>query len=278
MSIGYFNGQFIDLNKAVLPIEERGHHFGDGVYELIRCYNGKPFMLKEHIERLFNSAKEIKLKIGQTKKEIEQLIFEGIEISGLLNSDVYLQITRGIAERNHLFPNVPVSISMTVKPWKEMDASLREKGIKTIFHPDERWANCYIKSLNLLPNILAKQTAYEKGCFEAILIRDGYITEGTSSNVFIVKNGKLYTTPLSNQILPGITRMAVKKYAEHLQIPLHEEHFTPEELLDADEVFITSTTAEILPIVECEGKRIGNGKPGDITKALYEEFQRFIEL
>lgn len=277
MSIGYFNGQYVDLKEPVIPIEERGHQFGDGVYELIRCYNGKPFMLQEHLERLLNSANAIKLNIEKSFENIERIVIDGIEKSNLAHCDVYLQITRGISERNHLFPNVPASISMTVKPWKNFNPQMREKGIKTIFHLDERWANCYIKSLNLLPNILAKQTAFEKGCFEAILIRGGYVTEGSSSNVFIVKNGSLYTTPLSNEILPGITRMAVKKCAEKLQIPLYEERFSPEDLIKADEVFITSTTSEILPVVECEEKAIGTGKPGEITDALYKEFQRFVE-
>lgn len=274
LAIGYVNGKYVDLDACVIPIDERGHQFGDGVYEVIRVYDGTPFMLNEHIDRLVNSANAIKLPITYGKQDYEHLIFEAIEKSSLTNCDVYLQITRGIAPRNHLFPNATVSTTMTVKPSKEIDSSLRENGVKVMFHPDERWARCYIKSLNLLPNILAKQAAHENGCFEAILYRGEFVTEGTSSNVFIVKDGKLYTTPLTENILPGITRMAVQKIAAALHIPFVEKRMTMDEVTEADEVFMTSTTAEVLPITSIEEHIIGTGKPGSITVELYREFQR----
>jgi D-alanine transaminase len=276
MGIGYINGKFTNLDDLVLPIDERGHQFGDGVYEVIRVYNGTPFMLDEHLERLINSAKAIKLPITQTVEDFKKLILEAVDKSQLMDCNVYLQITRGIVTRNHLFPNVPVSITMTVRPAKVISQATREKGESAIFHEDERWANCYIKSLNLLPNILAKQTAFEAGCYEAILVRDGYVTEASSSNVFIIKEGKVYTTPLSKQILPGITRMAVKSATELLKIDFIERNFTPEELLEADEVFVTSTTSEVLPIVKVGDKWIGNGKPGEVTNRVYKQFLELI--
>lgn len=276
MGIGYINGKFTNLDDLVLPIDERGHQFGDGVYEVIRVYNGKPFMFEEHLDRLMTSAKAIKLPITQTKEDFHQLILKAVDKSQLQNCNVYLQITRGIVTRNHLFPDVPVSITMTVRPAKTIAQDKREKGETAIFHEDERWANCYIKSLNLLPNILAKQTAYEAGCFEAILVKDGFVTEGTSSNVFIVKEGKVFTTPLSKQILPGITRIAVNNVAKLLDIDFIEKHFTSDELLEADEVFVTSTTSEVLPIVKVESKEIGNGKPGVITNRIHQKFLEFI--
>lgn len=276
MSIGYVNGRFVDLNEPVIPIDERGHQFGDGVYEVIRVYNKKPFMLREHLERLQTSAEAIKLKLDQTLEQYEQLIKEAIEKSALTDCDVYLQITRGVAVRNHLFPDVSVSTTMTVRPAKQLPRHLRENGVSAIFHDDERWANCYIKSLNLLPNILAKQTAHEKGSYEAILVRDEYVTEGSSSNVFIVKNGTIYTTPLSKHILSGITRMAVKSIIETEGLTLVEEKFTKEDVLESDEVFITSTTSEILPIVTIDGQKIGTGKPGEIATTLYQKFQENI--
>ena len=248
MTIGYFNGEFIPVEQTVIPIDERGHQFGDGVYEVIRVYNGKPFMLAEHVERLFNSAQAIKLNVEQSIEDIQQIIHEAVEKSNLADCDVYIQITRGIAIRKHVFPDAPVSITMTVRPMQVIDKVIRQRGMTAIFHEDERWANCYIKSLNLLPNILAKQIALEAGTYEAILVKDGFITEGTSSNVYIVKNKTVYTTPLSRQILPGITRIAVKELTGKLGIPFVEKQFTPEELLLADEVFITSTTNEIMPI------------------------------
>ncbi|PLR76557.1 D-amino-acid transaminase [Bacillus sp. V3-13] len=273
MEIGYFNGKFISLEDAVIPIDERGHQFGDGVYEVIRVYNGKPFMMDEHLQRLIKSAEAIKLPLTDGIEDFRKLINEGITKSGLEDCSVYLQVTRGIAARLHLFPDVPVSISMTIRPAKPLPVELREKGAAAIILEDERWANCYIKSLNLLPNILAKQTASEAGCFEAILVRDGVVTEGTSSNVFYVKDQNIYTAPLTRHILPGITRIAVKEISEALNIPFIEEHFAPDNLTRADEVFITSTTSEVLPIVKIDGQVIGTGKPGEVTNWIYEQFQ-----
>jgi D-alanine transaminase len=272
MSLGYVNGRYVEIDDLVIPIDERGHQFGDGVYEVIRVYNGNPYMLDEHIERLINSATAIRLPITDTKDDFKTLILEAVDKSQLVDCNVYLQITRGIVTRNHLFPNVPVSITMTVRPAKVLSVESRENGEKAIFHDDERWANCYIKSLNLLPNILAKQIAHEAGCYEAILVKDGYVTEGTSSNVFIIKDGKIYTTPLTKQILPGITRIAVKNVAAILNVDFIEKHVTPDELITADEVFVTSTTSEIMPIVQVGENQIGTGKPGEVTKKLYQQF------
>ncbi|AJY76976.1 D-amino-acid transaminase [Paenibacillus beijingensis] len=277
MSVAYFNGNFIESDEPALPIEERGHQFGDGVYEVMRIYNGVPFMLDEHLDRLYQSATAIKLPLQQDRESLKHTISELMDKSGLTNLVIYLQVTRGIASRDHLFPDCPVSVSMTAKPFREPPAEARENGVSVMLHPDERWENCYIKSLNLLPNILAKQAAYEKGCFEAILVRDGKVTEGTSSNVYMVKDGSILTTPLSNRILPGITRMAVKQIAGELHIPFVEAYFTPEDMLRADEVFITSTTSEIMPVVRINDEEINSGEPGPVARALYEQLKTMIQ-
>jgi D-alanine transaminase len=277
MTIGYFNGEFIPVEQLIIPIDERGHQFGDGVYEVIRIYDGKFFMLEEHIDRLFKSAQAIRLQVSQSNEEIQQLIHEAVEKSGLPDCDVYIQITRGVATRKHLFPDVPVSISMTIRPMKSTDDIVRKKGMKAIFHEDERWANCYIKSLNLLPNILAKQTAQDAGCYEAILVKDGFVTEGTSSNVYMISDKTIYTTPLSKHILAGITRMAVKEIANDMGIPFIEKQFTTDELLLADEVFITSTTNEVMPIVNIDGTTIKDGSAGEVTLALNEKFMELVK-
>ncbi|WP_338451149.1 D-amino-acid transaminase [Niallia oryzisoli] len=276
MDIGYINGRYIGLNELAVPIEERGHQFGDGIYEVIRVYNGKTFMLNEHLERLIKSGNAIKLQIEHSIDDFRKLIHDAIAKSGEKDCCVYLQITRGISARNHLFPNVPVSISLTVKQIVPLQKSIRVNGAAAILHEDERWSNCYIKSLNLLPNVLARQTAYEQGCFEAILVRNGMITEGTSSNVFMVKQGKLYTAPLSRHILAGITRMAVKKICKQVSVDFIKQSFSKEELLQADEVFITNTTSEIVPIVTVEGQTIGAGRPGEVTTKLYHKLQQFV--
>lgn len=273
MTVGFINGKFISVEELVLPIDERGHNFGDGVYEVIRVYRGKPFLLDEHLERLANSAREIRLDLPYSLEGIKGFIHEGIERSGLKEVQVYLQVTRGIATRQHLFPHVPPSITMTFRPASSVPDEYREKGVTAISLPDERWANCYIKSLNLLPNILAKQKAHDAGSFEAILVRDGYVTEGSSTNVFMVKNGVVVTPPLTKHILPGITRMALLGLMDSLATPYEERQFTLEELKQADEVFITSTTIEIVPVVKLDDSSIGTGVPGPITKRLAEEFK-----
>ncbi|USG67010.1 D-amino-acid transaminase [Brevibacillus ruminantium] len=277
MSVAYFNGRFVDSRDPVVPIDERGHQFGDGVYEVIRIYNNKPFMLEEHLDRLYMSAEAIALPFREARESFKAVIFELISRSNLTDLDVYVQITRGMAARNHLFPDCPVSISMTAKPFRSISAELREKGAKTILHPDERWTNCYIKSLNLLPNILAKQKAHEQGCLEAILHRDGKITEGTSSNVFVVKGGRVQTTPLSRHILAGITRMAVQRVAAELGVDFQEKYVDLQELYEADELFITSTTSEIMPVVQVDGKTIGIGEPGPVTRLLQKHYKKRTE-
>ncbi|MET1030251.1 D-amino-acid transaminase [Domibacillus tundrae] len=274
MAIGYLNGKVISSSDPVLPIDERGHQFGDGVYEYIRIYNGRAFMMDEHMDRFFKSAEAIKLNLGQTREEIIAVVDDLIGRSGLSDCDVYMQATRGIAPRNHLFPNVPASISMTVKPFRAMDETLRENGAKVKLLPDERWQNCWIKTLNLLPNLLAKQEAFEAGAFEAVLVRDGIVTEGSSSNIFLVKDGKLITPPATKHILHGITRIAVLSIAAELDIPVEEKEFAPDFIFEADEAFLTSTGIEIVPVTSADDRAIGDSKPGAVTTKIYEAFMK----
>lgn len=265
MSVTYFNGEFIHIDEKVIPIQERGHNFGDGIYDVIRVYKGKPFMLEAHLDRIFLSAESIHLKLERSREMLTNELMLCLEKSGEKNADVYLQITRGIATRNHLFPQCPVSLSIIVKP-----TQIFQMGNKNaiMFYPDERWANCYIKSLNLLPNLLARQAAVEKGFAEAVLVKDGYVTEGTCTSVFMVKDQTIIVTPLSKQILSGVTRMAIKKIAETLAIPYVERHFTPEEMKAADEVFITGTLIEVMAITQVEDQKINHGLIGEITEKL----------
>ncbi|MFE4523094.1 D-amino-acid transaminase [Cytobacillus firmus] len=274
MSVGFINGEFMDIHKAVIPIEERGHQFGDGIYEVIKIIDSNPILLDEHLIRLKNSASFILLELPYTINEIKGIMMEGIQQSGVKNAEVYVQITRGISPRNHLFPDVSPSFTMTVKPSREIPDQYYIQGISTITLRDERWANCHVKSLNLLPNVMAKQIAANSGCFEAILVRDGKVTEGSSTNVFAVNNGIIYTTPLTSNILPGITRQAVLQTAKYLQMEYIEEDFTPEFLKEADEAFLTSTSVDIIPIRSVDGDLIGNGNPGRITRELHQVFQK----
>jgi D-alanine transaminase len=249
MEIAYYKDKFLDeVDEKVVPIQERGHQFGDGIYEVVRVYNNKSFMLEEHLDRFEQSAEAIFLKLPYSREQLKDIISQGIERSQEKDADVYFQVTRGIAPRLHFFPNVLSVFSMTVKPSKQIDPIKKQNGVSVLLLEDERWSNCYIKSLNLLPNVLAKQLAVNNGCEEAILVKNGYVTEGSSSNLFVVKDHTLYTTPATKGILHGITRKAVLYLAESHQISIKEEHFTPDFLKNADEAFITSTTAEILPI------------------------------
>lgn len=273
MEIAYYRDSFLShIDEPVIPIQERGHQFGDGIYEVVRFYDGKPFMLDEHLQRLKRSAEAISLKLPYTLEELNEIILDGVSRSGERNADVYFQVTRGISPRLHIYPNTPAILSMTIKPSKQMDPLKKNNGVPVLLLEDERWANCYIKSLNLLPNVIAKQKAMENGCEEAILFKDGFITEGSSSNIFVVKSGKLYTTPGTKAILHGITRTAVLLLASKLEIPIIEEHFSIEFLMNADEAFITSTTAEILPINKVDHTLL----PTEIfiTRKLQDAFAR----
>jgi D-alanine transaminase len=275
MEIAYYKDQFLtDVDEGIVPIQERGHQFGDGIYEVVRVYNKKPFMLEEHLERFELSANAISLTLPHSREQLKEIILEGIERSGENTVDVYFQVTRGIAPRLHLYPDTPAVLSMVIKPSKSLDENKRKNGVGVHLMDDERWANCYIKSLNLLPNVMAKQAAVDKGCDEAILVKDGYITEGSSSNLFVVNNGALYTTPATKQILHGITRKAVFTLAKRLNISVIEEKFTPEFLQNADEAFITSTTSEVLPINKVDEHNLPTHFT--ITHQLQNEFKTLI--
>lgn len=279
MEIAFVNGDFLPINEKVIPIDERGHQFGDGVYEVIRVYNRIPFLLDDHLDRLMVSANAIKIKLTHThtKEELQQIILEGIRRAQIDEAEVYLQVTRGIARRNHLFPDVDPSISMTVREARIAPDERYLNGASVTIMEDERWTNCYIKSLNLLPNILSKQEAASKGFHEAVYEKDGKVTEGSSSNVFVIKSGVLYTTPLSKKILAGITRKTVLHVASTLHLPVVEVDMSIQFLKEADEAFFTSTSMEVMPIRDIDGTKVGNGVPGIWTKKLLEGYRKLIK-
>lgn len=268
--VAYVNGQFLDLSEANVPIDERGHQFGDGVYEVIRVYGGKPFLLKWHIERLFRSLGAIRIENPFTYETCVGLIEEAVNRSGFPESTVYLQITRGIAPRSHLFPNVTPSVTLVVREYSGATHSERKK---LLLLPDERWANAYIKTLNLLPNVLAKQTAHDAGASEALLVRNGKMLEASSANLWFVVSGQLVTAPANRFILPGITRRFVFELANDLHIPVQEQALGVENLAQVDEVFLTGTTTEILGIDEVVSTHKRPVGDGALSKEIldYEE-------
>jgi len=268
----YLNGKFVDHDKAVIPVEDRGFMLGDGVYEVVRLYNGYPFYLDRHLERMQNGLNAIRINFDV--KELEKICYEIIKINDLKEANLYIQVTRGVAPRQHHFPeDIRPTVLIMSYPAAPISQKIRQQGVKIVLLPDERWNRCCIKTIQLLPNVLAKQQAKAAGAFEAVFCRGDIITEGSSSNIFIVKDEKIFTCPLKENILGGITRSVVMDIIEAEGLEVHEREFTRQELLDADEVFLTGTTTEVMPVVDVDGKEISTGKPGKITRIIAEKFE-----
>ncbi|HEY8450619.1 MAG TPA: aminotransferase class IV, partial [Bacillota bacterium] len=205
----FLNGRFVPYEQAVIPVEDRAFLFADGVYEVIPCYGGRPFRLELHLERLRQSATALEIRLPYPLAEFERIVHELIRLNNLSDASVYLQVSRGVAPRNHLFPEgAQPTVVGIARPFTPPSDEELERGVRAITAPDNRWGICYIKTVGLLPNVLARQAAHRRGADEAILVRDGLVTEGTASNVFCVLDGIVYTHPLAN-ILPGITRTTV---------------------------------------------------------------------
>ena len=273
----YLNGKFVNKENALISANDRGFIFADGVYEVIKYYNGKPFRYQDHIDRLIRSLAELTLFYPETENLIN--IFASlIEKNNLQNQQagVYLQITRGVHKRIHHFPE---QITPTVYAFASSLPSQTgklENGIKVITHEDIRWHRCDIKSVSLLPNTMLYNKAVQNGAGECILIRDGFVTEATHSSVFGIKNGTVLTRPLSNFILPGITRKVVIEICNKLNIQVEEKLYDLNELIDMDEVFICGTGSEIMPVVQINNNKISNKKPGQITRLLQRNFFELI--
>ncbi len=275
--LAYLNGHFLPLEEATISIEDRGFQFGDGVYEVIRVYRGVPFRPHDHFVRFERSAQAIALPCPLSSTEWEALIREGIARSQCGDGKVYIQLTRGAAPRAHLFPcSVRPTFVMTFRELAGIEASHQQHGVCAITLPDLRWARCSIKSLNLLPNLLAKQAANEAGAFEAILVRDGVVTEGATSNVCLVNHGGIITPSLSDRLLAGVTRAVVLELARTHGIAIDERAVREEELSQADELFLIGTTIEVLPVVRLNSVPVGAGTPGPVTQAMGEAFQRCV--
>ncbi|WP_019851304.1 D-amino acid aminotransferase [Desulfitobacterium sp. PCE1] len=276
--IAWVNGKFSSLQEAQIPFLDRGYFFGDGVYEAVKVCEGKLFALKEHLERFERSMKEIRITPPKTTEEFAALVLESVEKAGILNAMVYLQVTRGVGPRIHAFlPESEPMVTLFVAPMASAEEKVREDGVSCIIVPDERWARPHIKTLNLLPNVLAKQAAAEQGAYEAILVLGtepggGLITEASSSNVAAVIGGKVVTPPLNGRILPGVSRAIMLETAREAGIEVEEREITLEELRGAEEIMLTSTGCEVLGVGKLDGVTVGKGGAGPITRRLYEIF------
>jgi D-alanine transaminase len=269
----YLNGAYLPLADAKVSVLDRGFLFGDGVYEVIPAYNGRLFRLEDHITRLNNSLSGIRLPLPHSVADWEA-IFRPL-LADDRDQYIYLQITRGYApKRDHGFPEqvVPTIFAMCadIKPFAG-----RIDGIKAVTLDDTRWQLCNLKAITLLGNILLRQEALDQGCAEAILVRNGYVVEGAASNLFAVLDGELITPPKSHEILPGITRDVILELASAHNIPYQEDIIALEALHNASEIWVASSTREIVPVIELDGEQVGTGKPGPAWKRMDDLLQAY---
>ncbi|WP_262028396.1 D-amino-acid transaminase [Microvirga sp. Mcv34] len=268
--IVFLNGSFLPIEEAKVPFMDRGFMFGDGVYEGIGMLDGRLIDNEAHLERLERSLAEIRIPNPYSRAEWTRLQEELAHRNGMTEGFIYFQVTRGVAERDFFFPEDPKpTVAMFTQAKAIADAPAARTGIAVVTVPDLRWQRRDIKSINLLAQVLAKQAAKEAGAQEAWLVEDGFVTEGGSSSAFIVtRQGSIVVRPLSNAILPGITRKSLLRLSQEDGIVLEERRFTVEEAYDAAEAFLTSASNFVLPIVSIDGRPVGDGKPGPVTKRL----------
>jgi D-alanine transaminase len=271
----FVNGSFIAAEQATVSVFDRGFLLGDGVYEVIPVYAGKCFELAGHLNRLKNSLGAVKMANPYSDQEWTSLFDTLIKRNGGGEQALYMQVSRGVAPRDHVFPDgVDPSVFVMTNPLQPVSEKVKTQGIKAVTLNDTRWQRCDIKAISLLPNSLLKQEAKEAGADEALLIRDGFMTEGSASNSYAVFDGVIHTAPNNNRILPGITRDVVLSLAEQAGIVVVEEAVAEGRLSVADELWVSSSTKEILPITTLNGQAVGSGKPGHVWQkidALYQQ-------
>ena len=284
MNVVYLNGEFLNGDEAVVSVMDRGFLFGDGVYEVIPCYAGRLFRLEQHLQRLENSLNETRIRVDLSRAIWQELLATLVQKNGGGNLSVYLQITRGVAPyRDHSFPPdlAPTIFAMATPMKPAVTADLESaQGATAIIVEDTRWSRCDIKSIQLLPNILLRQQAVDAGAQEAILVRGGMALEGAASNLFAVVQGVLLTPPKGAQILGGITRDLILELADAHDVEYEERDLPVEVLREAEEIWVTSSTREIVPIVQLDGAAVGMGVPGPAWKrmaGLYQSFKLSLE-
>ncbi|NGM85957.1 D-amino acid aminotransferase [Parapusillimonas sp. SGNA-6] len=276
-SIVYLNGDFVRLGDARISVLDRGFIFGDGIYDVVPAYNGKPFRMDGHLARLERSLAAIDIKVNLTRSDWEKLVLDLLKRSGLGDCMVYIQVTRGVAKRDHAFPkSATPTVFCMVSPFVRPPKALREQGMSTVSMPDIRWLRCEIKSVSLLGNVLAKQHAVEHGVDEVVQFRDGYLSEGASCNIWVVKDGTLLAPPRNNLILEGIRYGLLEELARAAGIPFSARPVSEQEVNEADELMLSSATKEILPITTHNGKPVGSGKPGPVYAELRARYDKAI--
>jgi len=274
----YLNGEFLPLADAKISVLDRGFVFGDGVYELVPVYSGKPFRLDEHLRRLQGSLDGIRLVNPYSAAEWRERILQLIALQDFADQSVYIQVTRGVAPRDHAFPKgVAPTVFMFAQPLVTATPEQKAAGVCAVSAVDNRWLRCNIKAISLLANILLRQQAVDADCAETVMLRDGFLTEGAASNIFVVKDGVLCAPPPSSLMLTGITYDVVLELAAAHGIPHEVRAIAEAEVRSADELWMTSSTKEIMAIVKLDGVPVGAGVPGPLAirmDALYQTFKR----
>lgn len=277
--IVYYNGSYSDKQALCISPDDRGFLFGDGTYEVVRVYQGRPFHLDGHLARLSRSLHAIRIRLNDLAflHEVSRTL---IQKNGLESSDasIYIQITRGVAERHHRFPRgipptVYVNAALAARPEEQLEA-----GVSVITAPDRRWGRCDIKSIALLANVLASQEAADQAAYESVFIRGDKLTEGTHTNFCAVFRGTVLTHPADCHILDGITRELVLDLCRDLGIPVQEIPIAADRIHQADEAFVLGTTTEIMPVIQIDGQPVGSGNPGPVTRRLQDAFGRQIDF
>lgn len=273
-NVVFLNGQYVPMEKAVVPVEDRGYQFADGVYDVVKFFGHKPLRFREHLDRIAHSCEGMRFEgypgsdewlsiVSRLLRECE--VPDDMEQTTIL----YQQVTRGVAPRNHLFPSgLRPTVLAYFKKCPTYSDEQRNNGVSLSTQPDERWARCNIKSICLLPAIWAKQAAHQAGAFEALLVRDGVVTEGSSTNAFCVLDGVVFTHPCGGHILPGVTRTLALEAAAAAGMSVRQECVPVERFLAADEVFLTSTTMNLMPVTSIDGRKVGNGLVGALSRKL----------
>jgi len=278
--LAYLNGKILPIEKATVPIEDRGYQFGDAVYDFIASFKGRMFCVEEHLDRLDRSMRALDFP-PVSKNSVRDALIDLFDKAMIERAGIYIQISRGVAPRNHGFPQTDgVQTVMTLRKLSETHPYVH-KGVAAVTLKDFRWGRCDIKTVQLLPNVLAKQKALNNGAYDAIFVSGkGVVREATSSNVFILSGGKAVTHPLTPNILPGVTRIIILNICREKKIPVEERFYQVEELYGADEVFLTGTVTEVTPVVTVDGRPVGEGSVGEHTielfKALRERATRHV--
>ncbi len=279
----YLNGEWMPLSSAKISVLDRGFIFGDGIYEVVPAYNRRPFRLEPHLRRLLRSLAAIKIASPMTHDQWHDLFLETIARNDGEDQFIYLQVTRGVAKRDHAFPSPPVTPTVFAMstPFQRPSEMLRTEGIAVVSLPDERWLHCDIKSTALLGNVLARQAAVDRGVAEAVMFRDGFLTEGSSANIWMIKDGILHAPLKNHLILEGVRYGLMQEVAEKLGIPVQIRRIRQAEVAQADELLLTSATREVLPIVKMDSRPVGHpshaGKPGPLYLQLRQAYDEAID-